>query len=165
MQNKLSTEYNHSLAVVVGVNAYSNLSPLQGAANDAASVADVLRDEFGFASQHVFLLLDQYATRGEIIDRLEVVARMAQLDDRVVFFFAGHGASRTAVSGGVIGYVATVETEPHKWNTYLRIEDITRYSHLIPAKHVLYVFDSCFSGLALSRQADRGAQGAAVAET
>ena len=163
MDNVLSTEYSDSLAVVVGINDYSHLGRLRGAVSDASSVANLLRSEFAFKSQNVFVLLDQEATQGNILDHLELVAQRAQPNDRVIFFFAGHGSTRRTASQGEIGHVATVESEPNKWNTYLRIGDITRYSDLVVAKHVFYVFDSCFSGLALTRQAGVGVQGISIA--
>jgi hypothetical protein len=163
MDNILNTEYDNSLAVIVGVNDYLHSGRLRGAVSDASSVANLLLSEFAFDSQNVFILLDQEATQRNILDHLELVAQTAQPNDRVIFFFAGHGITRRTASGGKIGYVATVASEPNKWNTYLRIEDITRYSGLVVAKHVFYVFDSCFSGLALTRQADVGIQGISTA--
>jgi len=153
MNNVLSTKYDDSLAVIVGINEYSHLGRLRGAAVDASSLAKLLVSEHAFKSQDVFILLDQEATQDNILDHLELIAQRAQPNDRVIFFFAGHGITRRTAQGGEIGYVATAASEPSKWNTYLRIEDITRYSNLIRAKHVFYVFDSCFSGLALTRQA------------
>ncbi len=164
MENSLSTKYDESLAVIVGINAYTHLQHLHGAVNDASAVAELLFNRFAFDRQNVSILLDQEATQQNICDRLEIVSQRAQSDDRVFFFFAGHGMTRKAVSGAEIGYVATVESEPDNWSTCLRIEDITRYSNLIAAKHILYVFDSCFSGLALTtRQADIIIQGVSVA--
>lgn len=163
MDNVLSAEYDDSLAVIIGINDYSHFGRLQGAASDASSIAHQLVSEFGFDSQNVFILLDQKATQHNILDRLELVAQRAQLNDRVIVFFAGHGITREAISGGEIGYVATAESEPNKWSTCLRIKDITRYSSLIAAKHIFYIFDSCFSGLALTRQAGAGVQGINIA--
>ena len=163
MDDPLGIKYGNSLAVIVGINAYAHLGRLQGAANDASAVADLLLDKFGFDARNRFVLLDKEATQRKILDQLEIVSQRAQPDDRVIFFFAGHGITRKNVSGGEIGHIATVESEPNKWSTYLRIEDITRYSSLIAAKHIFYVFDTCFSGLALTRQADIGMQGASVA--
>lgn len=163
MDSVFSTEYGKSLAVIVGINDYSHLGRLRGASSDASAVADLLVGEFGFDSEDVFILLDQEATRPNILDHLELVAQRAEPNDRVIFFFAGHGITRRTVPGGEIGYVATVASEPNKWISYLRLKDITRYSSLIAAKHVFYVFDSCFSGLALTRQAVAGVQGISVA--
>lgn len=148
----LITKYDGSFALVVGINAYEKLSPLLGAVNDASAVADLLRSRFEFREEDIFVLLDQAATQRSVLDHLEILSQKASPDDRVLFFFAGHGATpRTNVSSVDIGYVATVESEPNNWRTYLRIEDITRYSNLIAGKHIFFVFDSCVSGLALTR--------------
>jgi len=150
----LSTKYDRSFALIVGINAYEKLNPLLGAVNDASAVTDLLRSRFEFRGENIFVLLDQEATQRNVIDHLEILSQKASPDDRVLFFFAGHGAPRTNVSGVDIGYVATVESELNNWGTYLRIEDITRFSNLIAGKHIFFVFDSCFSGLAITR--DRG---------
>lgn len=152
MDTTLGTTYRDSFAVCIGINAYRHLRRLQGAVNDASSVANVLIDEFGFDGERVFTLLDEEATERSVKKHLELVSKEAHLNDRVVFFFAGHGVTRKNVLGGDIGYVAVVESETDDWSSYLRIEDITWFSELIAAKHVFYVFDSCFSGLAFTRK-------------
>jgi len=155
----LQSEYTGSWALVVGIGSYSHLGPLQGAVNDATAVADTVKDEFGFPQDHIFLLLDQDATRHAILEHLELLVQRVQPDDRVIFFFAGHGCTRENVLGGQIGYIAPVESQEDDWNSFIRIADITRYSlDLIAAKHIFYVFDACFSGLALMRQATSGVQ-------
>lgn len=150
----LQSEYTGSWALIVGIGAYSNLSPLQGAVNDTNAVATILKEKFRFPEDRIFLLLDQDATKSTIFERLERLARLAQPNDRVIFFFAGHGCTRENVIGGQIGYIASVESQEDDWNSFIRIEDVTRYSlDLIAAKHIFYVFDACFSGLAVTRQA------------
>lgn len=146
--------YTGSWAIIVGIGDYSHLGRLQGAVNDATAVAAILKDEFEFPQDHIFLLLDQDATRHAILEHLELLAQRVQPDDRVIFFFAGHGCTRENVLGGQIGYIAPVESQEDDWNSFIRIEDIIRYSlDLIAAKHIFHVFDACFSGLALTRQA------------
>ncbi|MGB5933474.1 MAG: caspase family protein [Anaerolineae bacterium] len=146
------SEYTGSWALIVGIDAYSHLSPLQGAVNDATAVAAVLKDKFEFPEDHIFLLLNEDATQRTIVNHLEILAQRAQPDDRAIFFYAGHGATRKTALGGEVGYISSVESQDGKWNSFIRIDDVTRYSSLIAAKHIFYVFDACFSGLALMRE-------------
>jgi len=147
------SEYTGSWALIVGINAYSHLGSLQGAVNDATAVAAILQDKFEFPQDHICLLLNQEATQRAILDHLEILAQRAQPDDRALFFYAGHGTTRKIALGGDIGYISSVESQDGDWNSFVRIDDITRYSNLIAAKHIFYVFDACFSGLALTREA------------
>jgi hypothetical protein len=152
------TEYTGSWALVVGIGAYSHLGLLQGAVNDATAIAAILKDEFRFPQDHIFLLLEQNATRHAILSHLEFLSQRVHPDDRMMFFFAGHGATRETALGGPIGYIAPVESQKDDWLSLIRLEEITQYSNLIAGKHIFYVFDACFSGLALTRQAAISAQ-------
>jgi hypothetical protein len=147
----LHPEYTSSWAIVIGINDYSELPPLLGAVNDASAIADLLNSEFNFPANQIHLLLDDDATQPRIREHLELIATKSTLNDRVLIYFAGHGQTRKTPEGGEIGYLATSESIPEQWHTFLQIRDITNYSHLIPAKHVFFIFDACFSGLALTR--------------
>jgi hypothetical protein len=137
--------------VIIGINRYTHLGSLSGAVNDASGFAELLQTEFNFPCGNTHLLVDEQATQPAIRERLELLAQQSKRDDRVIFYFAGHGQTRQVPEGGEIGYLAVSESKPGKWDTLIRIDDITRHSQLIPAKHVLFVFDACFSGLALTR--------------
>jgi len=126
----LTADYTGSWAIVVGINDYSDLSPLSGAVNDAKVIAQLFRKEFRFPEDHVFLILNDDATQTAIREQLEMLCQQTQRNDRVVFFFAGHGATRRTPSDTEIGYVATVESTPDQWHTFLKIDDITDYSKL-----------------------------------
>lgn len=147
----LQPKYSGSWAIVAGVNRYQHISPLAGSVQDATAVASMLGDRFEFSKDHVCLILDEQVTQSTIREQLELIAQQAKPDDRVMFYFAGHGATRQLPTGGSVGYLATPESVPNKWHTFVGIEDITKYSRLIAAKHIFFVFDACFSGLALTR--------------
>ena len=59
--------YENSFALVVGINNYLNASPLSYAVNDAEAVAALLKDEFEFKSENIKLLLNDSATKNEIM--------------------------------------------------------------------------------------------------
>ena len=149
--DSLQVDYTNSRAIIIGIDKYSSLGSLSGAVNDAAEFAKILQSEFKFPADQIHLLLDSEASQVAIRERLELVSQQAQKDDRIVFFFAGHGATRRTPNGEEIGHIAAVESGNSQWYTFLSIDDITGYSRFIAAKHVLYIFDACFSGLALKR--------------
>jgi hypothetical protein len=74
------------LALVVGNDAYQNITKLRNARNDAQAVAKEL-ETAGFKVTRV---LD--ATRASFNDQLDGFVRKIEKGDDVVFFFSGHGS-------------------------------------------------------------------------
>ncbi len=76
-------------------------------------------------------------------------------DDRVVVFFAGHG--HTAESHrAAVGFLVPYEGDTSDLNTLLRWDDLTRNADLVRAKHLLFIMDACYGGLAVPRTARSG---------
>lgn len=144
-------EYENSWALVIGINNYQHTSPLGYARNDAEVVAQSLTERFDFPPENVTLLFDESATRGAIMSSfLSFAEDKVGPDDRVVVFFAGHGYTRTGKRGEV-GYLVPVDGDPGDLSTLIRWDDLTRNAELVAAKHVLFVMDACYGGLAVSR--------------
>ena len=138
--------YRKSWAVVVGIDAYEKLPRLGGAVRDARAMAQVLQQQ-GF---EVRLLLDGEATRAAITRLIadELPDRTGP-DDRVLVYFAGHGMTRGAEDAAV-GYLMPIDAEPQAAaSTGISMTELQRWFSLYPARHILYVADACYSGLAL----------------
>lgn len=73
------------------------------------------------------------------------------LNNRLVFYFAGHGWTR---KNNELGYfvpvdspfVASLKDDVEFARTALSMQEIVALAKRIEAKHVLFIFDSCFSG-------------------
>ncbi len=145
-----SPQYSSSHALVIGINDYQSAAPLGYAINDAEAIAQLLIDKFGFDGENVLLLTDANATRARIIDSFLSYASKSDVNDRILFFFAGHGYT---VSGrrGEVGLLVPYNGEPRNLSTLIRWDELTRNAELIPAKHVLFVMDACYGGLAITR--------------
>jgi len=147
--------YGNSWAVIIGVNRYRKAGlRLQYAVNDARSVRDaVIR--FGFPEENVFLLLDEAATKRRIQEVLGDELRLrTEGDDRVFVFFAGHGLTLDLPGGGQMGYLLPVDGDPDRLHaTALPMAEIRDIASLVPAKHIFFVIDACYSGLAAQRSA------------
>ncbi len=149
--------YRNSWALVIGINNYEFVSPLSYACNDADAVADALATELGFPKDHIALLKDRNATKQAILDTFLAYSDMAgDPDDRVLVFFAGHGTTFDGLRGPV-GYLIPVEGNLDNKNSLVRWSDLTRDADLIPAKHILFIMDACYSGLATQRAITPGA--------
>jgi len=150
--------YRNSWALVIGINTYQNISPLTYAKNDSDSIASILTSELGFLKEHVTVLQDKDATREAIFQvYLDHVHIAGSPDDRLLVFFAGHGVTLTGYQG-YVGYLVPVDGHPARPASLIRWDDLTRNADLIPAKHILFILDACFSGLALKRAVYPGVQ-------
>lgn len=146
-------KYENSWALVIGINKYLYAPPLGYACNDAEAIASILKGKYAFPEQNVRLLLDKEATRDAILSAyLEYASEGFGVDsnDRILFFFAGHGHT---VEGnrGETGYLVPVDGKVGKPASLLRWDEFVRNADLIPAKHMLFVMDACYGGLVINR--------------
>ncbi|GAA5177665.1 tetratricopeptide repeat protein [Niveibacterium umoris] len=150
----VTTGYEDSWAVVVGIDNYAKWPKLQYAARDADAIRQALIDEFGFASERVFSLKNGEATRNAILSTFH--DRLAhggvKKNDRIFVFFAGHGATRKLSSGRDLGYIIPVDSDPAQMaSDAIPMTEIQNIAESLTAKHVLFVMDACYSGLGLTR--------------
>lgn len=149
--------YRESWAAVVGIDDYQSWPKLRYATHDAQGIRDVLIQKYKFKPENVFVLLDKDATREKIMSLLgDKLANpeMVKRDDRVFVFFAGHGATRKLPSGRDLGYIIPVDAGLTNYQgDAISMTNFQDIAEAIPAKHLLFVMDSCYSGLALTRGA------------
>ncbi len=147
--------YRESWALIVGINDYQSWPKLRYAVNDANSIEEALVTKFGFKRENIRKLLNGDATRQRILGTLGdefTDGKKVQRDDRVFVFFAGHGATRTFEDGRQFGFIVPVDADPSNYySTAISMSSLREASDLIAAKHLYFVMDSCYSGLALSR--------------
>jgi len=137
--------------VVIGINRYTKAPRLNYAVNDAKSVVAAVQ-KLGFASDKILLLLDQEATKQRIEQILYGTLRRASPEDRVLVFFAGHGFTSALPRGGEEGFLLPVDGDPDDLPlTAIAMEDIRKIARRIPAKHILFAVDACYSGFSISR--------------
>lgn len=150
----VTSGYEKSWAIVVGIDDYAKWPKLEYASHDAQAIADTLTGQFGFPSSQVIVLKNQQATRNNILavfhDRL--ADDRTGRNDRVFVFFAGHGATRRLASGRDLGYIIPVDSDPNEFATdAIAMTDIQNIAESMQAKHVMFVMDACYSGLGLTR--------------
>ena len=142
--------YERSHAVVIGVNRYQRLPRLSGAVRDAQGVKKALTEQ-GF---EVLELLDRQATRQAIAQLLgDRLRNRVGENDRVLIYFAGHGVS-TGTGDTAMGYLMPVEGDRESpVSTGISMTELQNWFADYKAKHVMFVADACYSGLALSTRA------------
>jgi uncharacterized caspase-like protein len=142
--------YAESWALVIGINKYRHTNPLAFACNDAQAVTRTLVERFGFPKTNVKLLLDTKATRKSILQTFLGYAKNVGIDDRILVFFAGHGHTESGRRGET-GFLVPVDGKMDDLASLIRWDELTRNADLVPAKHVLFLMDACYGGLALTR--------------
>jgi hypothetical protein len=152
----LQQKYETSRALVIGINKYKNASPLSYAVSDAQEIKEILLKELGFEAENVVYLADQEATKSNILKSfLRFTNDDVKVDDRLFVFFAGHGHTRNGVKGEV-GYLVPYDADMNDYSTFIRWDELTRNAELIRAKHILFVMDACYGGLAVHRDLKPG---------
>lgn len=148
-------KYANSWALVIGINDYIKAPHLNYATNDAQRIAELLIKRFCFPQSNVSLLIDKKAKRDTILNKFLGYANKCEPDDRVLVFFAGHGHTVTGRRGEV-GFLVPVDGSTKDLSTLIRWDDLTRNAELIPAKHILFIMDACYGGLAVTRSVPPG---------
>ena len=147
--------YRRSHAVVIGIDDYAedSVPDLSGAVRDATAVADVLTQQHGFAEEDVHVLLDAEATRINIADLLSNTLRnTVGPEDRVLVYFAGHGTTL-----GALGYILPVEGDfSRPGATGVSMNELQGWLEGYRSQHILFVADSCYSGLGIPEATTRG---------
>lgn len=173
---ELNPWYENSWAVVIGINNYKDpgIGTLKHAVNDARGMAGLLINHLGFPANQVFVILDPLpagfpgtlpgdppecphlsasGTKAEIEQLLLTdLPALVKPDDRLLVFYAGHGERRpVAKKEEGIGYLVPSDAESGKWHTFVEMSALTQLLNLSAAKHIFYLLDCCYSGLATAR--------------
>ena len=130
--------------LVIGNNDYKSLTDLRTAINDADAVADVLTEKYNAETTVL-----RNATRYEILSALNDLRGKLTSDDNLIIYYAGHGVLDEV---NMRGHWLPVDAEAENTANWISNVSITDMLNVIPAKRVLVISDSCYSG-ALTRSA------------
>ncbi len=128
-------------AVIIGINNYKNgIDSLKTPVNDAKEVAKVLQNSYGFET---ILLTDSSATKDNILETIENIAKKTKANDQMIIYYGGHGyfEKRTNTS-----YWLPSDAKSNSYVKGIKSKDITDLLKMSPSKQVLVVADSCYSG-------------------
>jgi hypothetical protein len=139
-------------ALIVGIGRFRDpkIPILQFPAKDARDLAAVLTDpKYGrFDPANVILLIDEHATRTNILNTLQKIIEKAEEDDLVFVFVSSHGSPHQDGHGMKgEGYFVTYETTlDNIWLEALNYEMFSHYISLLKARRKVTFLDTCFSG-------------------
>jgi len=135
----------NSYAVVIGIENYRDIPPVDFAANDARVVYESLTKQMGYPEENVLLLINEKATRTDIDKALgRWLQNQADEKSRIFIFYAGHGAPNTKGESFIVpfdGDPSYIET------TGYSLKLLKENLSLLPTDNIVVAIDSCFSGL------------------
>src|SRR5437868_293464 len=94
--------FSQNLAYVIGINDYVGGIPvLRSAVNDVARLAEILSDEQRIDCYKVNLSVKAEETTFQALNQLlcQTLPKDIGADDRVLFYFAGHGVAQDGDDG------------------------------------------------------------------
>lgn len=140
--------YRRSYALLMGVSNYQNMPKLPLVKNDLDSMSKVLR-ELGFT---VIRVEDEKLTLANVRSPQVFFEKVAGIteEDRLLVFFAGHGYQRRE-GDRVRGYLGLLNGRIGEGAgaNAIAMDDFVAWTQRVPAKHLLVLLESCFSGLAV----------------
>lgn len=145
--------YKGSYALVIGNgNYFSGWDPLPGAIQDVEEVATILKKN-GFEVELV-----KNANKNTFLSALRnfTYKHGQDPDNQLLLYFAGHGHTIQSASDEKLGYLVMVDaplqqSDPIGFDSRaVDMQTIITYAKMIKSKHVLFIFDSCFSGTILN---------------
>lgn len=122
-------------AVVVGAAGYQHLSPLDFPDDDAHRIVAFLKSPAGGAikDEQIKILIDEGATKGNIIRHLHQTIEQVAPQDRLIFYFSGHGFEDALAPINIKGQ-----------QNKLYHKEIINLINSNPAQQRLCLIDACF---------------------
>ncbi|MCB9131494.1 MAG: caspase family protein [Anaerolineales bacterium] len=142
------TNFAHSLAIIIGIDAYDTGIPrLTTAVNDATRLAELLQDAHGYET---LLLTEPAIGQPVTLERIralfteELSVRLGE-NDRLLVYFAGHGVALDG-DDGPRGYLVPQDARPDDSASMLPMTDLHAWLTELPCRHMLAILDCCFAG-------------------
>ena len=137
--------FEKSVAFLAGVSKYQHISQqLRYVTTDLRELRNYLLGKGGFDTVYV---AENDVVDTDLIEHYMVNVLPGSLGerDRLLFYYSGHGAD----IGGATGYMQFSRARPDRFSArdYLAVTRCEEWSRITKAKHVLFLLDSCVSGL------------------
>ncbi len=140
--------YSDYYALIIGNSDYHYFPKLRGVKRDVQDVKAMF-EKLGIRTQ---VLENQTGAQmhkalNDFIDKEGRAPNRA-----LIFYYAGHGFTEKRADGTDLGYIVPVDAPPYERNSSefrnksVSMTTIDEYATLVKSKHVLMLFDSCFSG-------------------
>jgi WD40 repeat protein len=142
--------FKRSLAIVIGINEYQNKIPkLKTARRDAEVLAEILEKEHQY--DEVVLITDETEFKPTLQNLLILLEERLPKeikptnDDRLLFYFAGHGIARDSDKGPA-GCLVPQDADVEKSENLLPMQKLHECLTALSCRHLLVILDCCFAG-------------------
>lgn len=133
-------------AILIGVNEYEHVTPLQFCRQDALDLGDMFRNTLGFEKDDILTFVEEseyLPQRARIFHYLGQIKETKNVgeNDLLVFFFSGHGMIGKDDSKD---YLLPIDATPlNLRHTGIRIEDIAEELKGTGCKNIVMFIDAC----------------------
>lgn len=135
--------FNRSLAFLVAIDRYRNGVPeLHTPVADATKLAGILEQHHGFKAD---VVANEEATLDKLREALADLRTRVGKDDRVLFYFAGHGIALDS-DEGPRGFLLPQDAARDSADRYLPMVELNEALSALPCRHMLVILDCCFAG-------------------
>jgi len=137
---------SNAYAVVIGIESYREQLPKADfGAQDAKTVGTYLTRVMGYPEENVATLMNERATRTDIEKYVESwLPNRVEKDDTVFVYFSGHGAPNPKTGDA---YLVPYDGDPAFVDkTGYSVKRLYEQLGKLPAKEIVVMLDSCFSG-------------------
>lgn len=131
-------DYGDYHALVIGNDDYEHVEKLKTAVADARAVAELLKEQYGYT-----VTLIENGTRRQIVSALGKYRKTLKARENLLVYYAGHGLLDKEAGEG---YWFPVDARDDDEADWISNATITTRLKTIPAKRILVVSDSCYSG-------------------
>jgi uncharacterized caspase-like protein len=139
--------------LIIGIDEYqgNTYHSLSNAKRDVQRFSKILEEKYGFILAQP-PLFDSGATSYNIIDALIDLSNSGNEEDTLIIYFAGHGLQHGISKKGC--WVPFDGNDGQR--TFIFNSAVLDHIEAIPAKHILLISDSCYSGTFISRRRGGG---------
>jgi hypothetical protein len=133
-------------ALIIANSTYDNKkfwSDLKSPSNDAKAIKNIFDKKYKF--EDTWLVED--ASRGEIYEEFEKLKSIVTDKDYLLIYYTGHGSTDINEAAYWIPKEGT-----DKYYSWVNVNALTNTLEDIKAKHILFMIDSCYSGLTFKSQ-------------
>ncbi len=155
---KVSLAQPRKIALLFANSDYSRsgIPDLTTPANDAGRVSEVLHDKLGFDIRVI-----NNATKADMVQAIRALHSEVTDKDQVMIYYAGHGYENQRTG---IGYWLPVDATTGSAKNWISTRDLAGLLRRVPAKNIMLVADSCYSGAFTKEQVAAGSSKVASLE-
>lgn len=145
LESTNALDFANNRAYVIGINAYSNGIPtLRTAVADSERLGQLLHEFHGYKVR--LIPRDGTATLAGLRQLLcETMQQEVGPNDRVLFYFAGHGIALDG-DDGPEGYLVPEDAKRDDRTSFLGMTELHDALAKLPCRHLLLILDCCFAG-------------------